>query len=142
MNNQPAISASRLIVNGSTLLHLGTLILLASLLASMAACTTGRTGPASGQKIRLNVGDIKEVNIATRADTTWQLLATSDNQEVVDVSRKPPIAKASGGRPGTAVFLIKGVTVGTARVVFSEKQLGANGDGQVKKTYTVTVTSK
>lgn len=121
------------------------LALMACLLALLTACTTNRSSLATGPKIRLQVGDIKEVTMATRADTTWQLTATSDNQEVVDVSRKQPIAGPGGSTasaPGPAIFLIKGVTVGTARVVFSEKQLGATGDGQVKKTYTIIVSSK
>lgn len=98
--------------------------------------------------MRLNVGDIKELTMATRVDTTWQLSATSDNQEVVDVSRKPTIAGAGNNRGtdptamGDAVFLIKGVTIGTANVVFSEKQVGTDGAGRVKKTYRVTVVSK
>lgn len=84
--------------------------------------------------------------MATRQDTTWQLTATSDNQEVVDVSRKPK-TPTTGSEPktadsGSATFLIKGVTVGTANVVFSEKQIGADGDGQVRKSYVVSVTSK
>ena len=84
--------------------------------------------------------------MATRSDTTWQLSAASDNQEVVDVSRKPSMLlsenKVAVAEKGQAVFLIKGVTIGTAKVVFSEKQIGATGDGQVKKTYRVTVVSK
>ncbi|MBO0949011.1 hypothetical protein J2I46_10485 [Fibrella sp. HMF5405] len=112
----------------------------------MMACTTDRTSLADGQKLRLNVGDIQEVTINTRADTTWQLAATSDNQEVVDVSRKQTMTSTGSGSASVqarrAVFLIKGVTAGTARVVFTEKQAGANGDGQLKKTYVVTVTSK
>ncbi|WP_229364513.1 hypothetical protein [Fibrella aestuarina] len=121
------------------------LALMACFCALLTGCTTDRASLATGPKIRLQVGDIKEISMATRADTTWQLTATSDNQEVVDVSRKQPVAATGGppaSTPGPAVFLLKGVTVGTARVVFSEKQLGATGDGQVKKTYTVVVSSK
>ncbi|MBO0931583.1 hypothetical protein [Fibrella aquatilis] len=115
------------------------LTLLLCLFALMSACTGSRIDTASGQKMRLSVGDIREVSMTPRADTTWQLTATSDNQEVVDVSRKTTGAGLSNE---SAVFLIKGVTAGTARVVFAEKQPGTDGSGQVKKTYVVTVTSK
>lgn len=91
------------------------------------------------------VGDIKEVSVATRPDTTWQLTATSDNQEVVDVSRKPA-TPTTGSQPktadsGSATFLVKGVTVGTANVIISEKQVGMDGNGRVRKSYVVTVGS-
>jgi len=125
--------------------HYGyTLVLLCSLVALLSACTANRTG-AKGQPFRLKVGEIREVNLATRADTTWQLTATSDNQEVVDVSRKPTSSATGSGittpTSGPAVFLIKGVTIGTAQVVFSEKQPGTDGTGTIKKQYRVTVTS-
>lgn len=119
---------------------------IACVMALLAACSANRTGVAKGQPLRLQVGEIKELSMATRSDTTWQLSATSDNQEVVDVSRKPssPATGDMGGEvpAGKTVFLIKGVTVGKANVVFSEKQVGADGSGRVKKTYTVTVDSK
>ncbi|MBO0938473.1 protease inhibitor I42 family protein [Fibrella sp. HMF5335] len=117
-------------------------LMLASLVALAGACTTSRTGTANGQTMRLSVGDIREVSMTTRADTTWQLTATSDNQEVVDVSRKTTGAGMVSGATGSAAFLIKGVTAGTAKVVFTEKQPGTDGSGRVKKTYVVTVTSK
>ena len=121
-----------------------TLALLAGLLALFGACTANRMSMATGQKLRLSVGEIKEVALATRPDTTWQLTATSDNQEVVDVSRKPPVVATGTVTPttGSAVFLIKGVTAGTAKVVFTEKQPGTDGSGQMKKAYVVIVTSK
>jgi hypothetical protein len=123
-----------------------TLTLLACLFALLTACTANRTEPNKGQKLQLTVGDIKELTMDTRTDTTWQLVATSDNQEVVDVSRKPTAGTTGTGTDpiatGPAVFLIKGVTVGTARVVFAEKQMGTDGTGRVKKAYNVTVTTK
>lgn len=119
---------------------------MACVLALLAACSANRTGAAKGPPLRLNVGEIREIKLATRSDTTWQLTATSDNQEVVDVSRKPSVIISENETPvtakGQAVFLIKGVTIGTAKVVFSEKQIGTDGDGQAKKTYQVTVVSK
>ncbi|MEZ0484971.1 hypothetical protein [Fibrella aquatica] len=121
-----------------------TLALLSCLLTLSAACT--RNGATGGQKLRLMVGDIKEVSVPTRSDTTWQLNATSDNQEVVDVSRKQTIATvgsaASSSPAAEVVFLIKGVTAGTASIVFSEKQPGADGAGTVKKRYRVTVVNQ
>ena len=96
--------------------------------------------------MRLTVGDIKEVSINARPDSTNQLTATSDNQEVVDVSRKLTDATSPNGpqlsTAGPTVFLIKGVTAGTAKVVFSEKPTGAEGTGRVRKAYVVTVVTK
>lgn len=120
--------------------------LLVCLFAVLSACSANRSDSAKGQRMRLMVGDIKEVTINARPDSTNQLTATSDNQEVVDVSRKPTDATAPNGpqlsTAGPVVFLIKGVTAGTARVVFSEKPIGAEGTGQVRKTYVVTVATK
>ena len=122
------------------------LVVIGGLLTLLNACTALRSESAKGQPMRLTVGDIKEVTVAARPDTTYQLTATSDNQEVVDVSRKSTDVTAPGGPPSTTtaptVFLIKGVTAGTARVVFSEKKIGTNGAGRTKKTYAVTVANK
>ena len=122
------------------------LVLLLCLFETLSACNTNRTDSAKGQRMRLTVGDIKEVSVSARADTTYQLSATSDNQEVVDVSRKPTDAIAPNGpqlsTAGDVVFLIKGVTAGTAQVVFSEKKAGEEGSGRTKKTYVVTVGNK
>jgi hypothetical protein len=121
-------------------------VLLMGLLAVMSACNATRSDSAKGQRMRLTVGDIKEVSINARPDSTNQLTATSDNQEVVDVSRKQTDATAPNGpqlsTAGPTVFLIKGVTVGTAKVVFSEKPTGAEGTGRVRKAYVVTVVTK
>ncbi|MDB5240323.1 MAG: hypothetical protein JWP57_948 [Spirosoma sp.] len=127
-------------------------IVLTCLLALLGACNANRTDSNKGQRLRLNVGDINEISMVTRQDTTWQLTATSDNQEVVDVSRKPLGTTTGNGinngansataTGGSVAFLIKGVTAGTARVVFSEKPVGEEGAGRVKKTYVVTVVNK
>ena len=121
-------------------------VLLMALLVVLGACNASRTESTKGQRMRLTVGDIKEVTIPARPDSTNQLTATSDNQEVVDVSRKPSEATAPNGpqlsTTGPTVFLIKGVTAGTAKVVFSEKPVGAEGSGRVRKAYVVTVVSK
>lgn len=122
------------------------LIIIGGLFALLSACTATRSESAKGQPMKLTVGDIREVTVAARPDTTYRLTATSDNQEVVDVSRKPADVTAPGGTPATTtgptVFLIKGVTAGTARVVFSEKKIGTDGAGQTKKAYVVTVANK
>lgn len=143
MNNKFVYLVKHLMINASYPMQMGVLALMACLFALMIACTTGRPDSSGGPKIRLAVGEIKELTMATRSDTTWQLTATSDNQEVVDVSRKTPVAtgtRSPATRP--AIFLLKGVTAGAANVVFSEKQMGADGNGQVKKTYVVMVTGK
>lgn len=121
-------------------------VLLMGLFAVINACTATQSDSAKGQRMRLTVGDIEEVTIPARPDTAYQLTATSDNQEVVDVSRKPTDATAPNGpttaTAGPTIFLIKGVTAGTARVVFFENPVGATGSGQIKKTYVVTVANK
>ncbi len=145
MKNQPDHSTVPMPANGATRRHYYTLTVLACLFALMSACNANRVASSKGQPLRLNVGDIQELTMTTRTDTTWQLTATSDNQEVVDVSRKSGVGGGNGMNPtatGEAVFLLKGVTIGTANVVFSEKQKGTDGSGRVKKTYRVTVVSK
>lgn len=120
--------------------------LLGCLFTVLSACSANRSDSTTGQRMRLSVGDIKEITLSARPDSTNQLTATSDNQEVVDVSRKPTDATAPNGpqlsKGGPTVFLIKGVTAGTAKVVFSEKPIGAEGTGQVRKAYVVTVANK
>ena len=146
MTNQPDCLLRPVLAKAATLRHYHSLVLVAGLFAGLSACTSHRTDSTKGQRLTLNVGDIREVTIPTRSDTTDQLTATSDNQEVVDVSRKSAVATTGNATntsmTGSAVFLIKGVTVGTARVVFSEKQVGKTDNGRFKKTYIVTVTSK
>ncbi|GAB3506746.1 hypothetical protein GCM10027341_40310 [Spirosoma knui] len=112
---------------------------------SVSACSrTAQTGPQS--KLRLEVGQIKEVTLSASGDGSTQLVGTSDNQEVVDVTRKQPgpesTATIQTGDSGPIVFLIKGVTVGKANVTFSEKKTGEEGSGQAKKTYVVEVRAK
>lgn len=129
-----------------TLLQYSGPALLVCLLTLLSACSANRSDSVKGQRMRLTVGDISEVTISARADTTYQLMATSDNQEIVDISRKPTDTTAPNGpqlateRP--IIYLIKGVTAGTARVVFSEKPVGEDGSGRVKKAYVVTVVNK
>jgi hypothetical protein len=106
----------------------------------LAACTTTRP-----QKLRLHAGEIKEVTLRAPADTSRRLLATSENPEVVDVSRKQAVAEGitPGPNPaGSQIYLVKGVTAGTVRVVFSEKQPGEEGQGRVRRTYRVEVVNE
>lgn len=146
MNDQPDCPANAMPDHLADLRRYYPLLLLVCLLALLSACTANRTGSAKGTPLRLTVGEVKEVTLTTPADTTWQLTATSDNQEVVDVSRKPAIATTGNGpaptTAGTAIFLVKGVTAGTVRVVFLEKQPGVDGTEKAKRTYLVTVTTK
>lgn len=146
MNDQPPFPAGPTPTNTVSLRQRYGPTLLTGLFAVLSACSANRSDSTKGQRMRLTVGDIKEVTINARPDSTNQLTATSDNQEVVDVSRKPTDATAPNGPQlptgGPVVFLVKGVTAGTARVVFSEKPVGAEGTGRVRKTYVVTVATK
>lgn len=108
------------------------------------ACSASQPTGAK-QRIRLEVGQIREISVPRRGDSSWQLVGTSDNQEVVEVSRPelaPAVDTLKRTNAGPAVFQLKGVTVGTANVIFSEKQASDPGNGQVKKTYIVQVVSK
>jgi hypothetical protein len=118
--------------------------LLIGLLVGLTSCNATKTAGPS-QRIRLQVGEIKEVSLANRGDGSLQLIGTSDNQEVVEVSRPelaPAVDTLQRNQSKPTIFQLKGVTVGTANVVFSEKQPSDTGNGQVKKTYVVQVVSK
>ncbi len=113
------------------------------LVVGLAAC--GRTQPPGAgpqQRMRLTVGEIREISLPSPADTTVTLAGSSDNSEVVDVSPKQTAGAVQPTAPGTRIFLIKGVTIGTARVVFSEKRTGTAADGPARKTYLVQVVSQ
>ncbi|MCC5612832.1 hypothetical protein LC612_40650, partial [Nostoc sp. CHAB 5834] len=143
MNQQPDYSTRSRLPLTRIIGQRSTLFLAVSLLALLSACQRETAVKGPQQRMKLTVGDIQEVTIDARQDTTWRLSATSDNQEVVDVSRKPSVTAAdnepTARATGPTAFLIKGVTVGTARVVFSEKPVGEEGDGRIKRTYVVTV---
>ena len=152
MKKQPGDLYRPMPAKAPALSQRNSMFVLVCLLALMGACNASRTEPNKGQRMRLNVGEINEISMDTRQDTTWQLMATSDNQEVVDVTRKPLATITGNGvnngantamaTGGSVAFLIKGVTAGTARVVFSEKQAGEEGPGRVKRAYFVTVVNK
>ena len=92
--------------------------------------------------MRVAVGQIKEISLPAPGDSTVQLIGTSDNSEVVDVSPKQSASETSAPKLNTMIFLIKGVTVGTAKVIFSEKQTGGSGTDRIVRTYVVQVSTK
>lgn len=117
------------------------------LLTGFMACSrNAQPGTGPQKQMRLTVGEINEIRMPVPADSTILLSATSDNSEVVDVSQKQAVATAAGSAQptvsGQQTYLIKGVTIGLARVVFSEKRSGETGNGQVRRTYLVQVVSK
>jgi hypothetical protein len=114
------------------------------LLLSANACTSTKSGGAQKQ-VQLSVGDIKEVTVPRRGDSSMQLIGTSDNQEVVDVSRQelaPAVDTLQRQPSGPTIFQLKGITVGTANVTFSEKRPDEVGNGKIIRTYVVRVTAK
>ncbi len=113
------------------------------MLIGLTACSPKQpSGPT--KRMRLQVGEITEIRVARPTDRTAVLTGTSDNSEIVDVSLKQTVAAETGATPSAdqVVYLIKGITVGTARVVFSEKRADGSGTGHVQKTYVVQVSSK
>lgn len=118
-----------------------------NLLPLCVALSLGLAGCAGShpQKLRLHVGEIQEVTLRAPADTSRRLLATSENPEVVDVSRKQSVAEgvAPASAPsGGQTYLVKGVTAGTVRVIFSEKSPGQPGPGRVRRAYRVEVVNE
>ncbi|MGF7218212.1 hypothetical protein GGR92_004389 [Spirosoma lacussanchae] len=111
-----------------------------AVITSLAACRMG-AGSGSARPMKVAVGAIQEVTLTGKS-----VVGTSDNQEVVDVTTKPlSSADSSAQAQGKAVattFLIKGVTVGTARVVFAEQAADSSPDGRVRQTYAVQVVSQ
>lgn len=128
--------------------------LLVLLLTALIACTQNaqlsndlskNETLAKQKKLRINVGEIKEIRMRSSADTSLQMIATSENPEVVDVSRKQAPQESVALKPGRSVpmiYLLKGVTAGTAKVIFSEKQTGLNAKEQIRRTYLVQVVNR
>lgn len=115
------------------------------LVLACISCNKGSL-PSSGpqKKLRVSVGEIKEISLSTGGNSAVELIGTSDNQEVVEVSR-PQLAPAVDTltlRKAPMIFQIKGVTVGTANVIFTTKPLNQAGSGQTIRTYIVQVTAK
>ena len=128
--------------------------LLVLLLTALIACTQNaqlsndlsrNETLAKQKKLRINVGEIKEIRMRSSADTSLQMMVTSENPEVVDVSRKQAPQETVALKPGRSVpmiYLLKGVTAGTAKVIFSEKQTGLNAKEQIRRTYLVQVVNR
>lgn len=99
----------------------------------------------SSRKIRLTVGEIKEISLPNRGDSSQVLIGTSDNQEIVEVSRPelaPAVDTLNRDKKGPTVFQLKGVTEGTVKVIFATKPLNQVGNGQPVRTYVVRVLAK
>ncbi len=113
---------------------------------SLLACSqTGQPSSGDQKKLRISVGEIKDLSLSSRGDGSSELIGTSDNQEVVDVSRQqlaPAVDTLNRNNTGPTIFQIKGITAGTANVVFSKKPSGGTGPGEVVRTYVVQVTAK
>lgn len=93
----------------------------------------------------LFVGDIQEISLPGSCDGSMELIGTSDNQEIVDVSRRdlaPAVDTLKRVSTGPTVFQIKGITAGKANVVFTKQAMGATGNGQPVRTYIVEVKAK
>ncbi len=117
--------------------------LITGLIAGFSACTPRQAG--NGQRLRIAVGEIKEIRLPSQGNASQQLIGTSDNTEIVEVSRRegaPAIDTLQATRSGPTIFQIKGVTLGTANVVFTEKRPDEAGAGRVRKTYVVQVVAK
>ena len=121
-------------------------LLVSSLIINLWACgQSSQPGSGSRKKLQVSVGEIKEVSLPSRGDGSFELVGTSDNQEVVEVSRQqlaPPVDTLKRDNNGSTVFQIKGITTGTANVVFSKKPINQAGAGEVVRTYVVQVAAK
>jgi hypothetical protein len=126
--------------------YLNVFIWLLWLIPGFFACThTSQPGSGVQKKLRISVGEIKEVSLTARGDGMSELIGTSDNQEVVEVSRQqlaPAVDTLNRNNADPTVFQIKGVTIGTANVVFSTKPMNQTGSGQPIRTYVVQVMAK
>ncbi|GAB3991863.1 hypothetical protein GCM10028807_23220 [Spirosoma daeguense] len=121
-------------------------VLTVSLFTGLLSCSQS-SQPTNGptQRLRVEVGEIKEVSLPARGDGSSELIGASDNQEVVEVSRQqlaPPVDTLRRDTTKPTVFQIKGVTAGTANVVFSARPLNQSGAGQPIRTYVVRVVAK
>lgn len=103
------------------------------------------SGSGTTKKMTIAVGDIKEVSLSGSGDGATELIGTSDNQEIVDVSRRelaPAVDTLKRTDTGPTVFQIKGITAGKANVIFTKQAIGATGSGQPVRTYIVEVKAK
>lgn len=108
--------------------------------------TGNYTFSENSKRIKLNIGDIKEINVTGLRDSTWQVIGSSENKEIVDVTSKqdPSEETTTTTVPdnGKMVFLVKGVTTGSVSITFAEKQKEQEGPGRVLKTYQVQVVTE
>ena len=120
------------------------LLLITSAIISVNAYQRDQPSSGSRKKIKVAVGEIKEISMPGRGNGSFELVGTSDNQEVVEVSRQQLAAAVDTLKRsnGPTVFQIKGVTIGTANVVFSKKPINQISVGEVVRTYVVQVTAK
>src|SRR5438128_1142518 len=58
------------------------------IIAFVSCRQSNLSGGGSLKKIQVSVGEIKEISLPGRGDGTSELIGTSDNQEVVEVSRQ------------------------------------------------------
>jgi hypothetical protein len=118
------------------------------LITGLYACgnKAGYSFSESSKRIKLNVGEIKEISLSSNRDSTWQVIGSSENKEIVDVTSKqdPSEETTTTNIPdnGSLVFLVKGVTSGSVKITFAEKQKDDTGPGNILKTYQVDVTTK
>lgn len=115
------------------------------LAASLLACSSANpSGSGPQKKLRISIGEIKEISLPGRGDGTSELIGASDNQEVVEVSRQqlaPAVDTLTRDNSRPTIFQIKGITAGTANVVFTTKPLNQTGNGQPIRTYIVQVSA-
>ena len=118
---------------------------------SLAACggmssKNGYTFSEPSKKIKLAVGEIKEIRLTSQRDSTWQVASSSENKEIVDVTDKADTTEETTTSTvpdqGNMVFLVKGVTPGSVKISFAEKQKEEEGPGRILKTYQVEVVTK
>ena len=116
------------------------------LAGGLLACSqTSLPDGGGSKKIRLTIGEIKEISVPNRGDSSQELIGTSDNQEIVEVSRPglaPALDTLNRDRKGPTIFQLKAVTEGTVKVVFATKPLNQTGNGQPVRTYIVRVLAK
>jgi hypothetical protein len=130
--------------------RLGKLTTIPLALIAFTVCLSGcrvNNSSSSGttKKMRISVGDIREISLSGSGDSSMELIGTSDNQEIVDVSRRelaPAVDTLKRTDTGATVFQIKGITAGKANVVFTKQAMGATGNGQPVRTYIVEVKAK
>jgi hypothetical protein len=126
-------------------------ILVTFLLSGLYACGSvsnkgDYTFSEKARRIKLGIGEIKEITINSQRDSTWQVIGSSENKEIVDVTSKqdPSEETATTNIPhnGSLTFMVKGVTTGKIRVVFAEKKKAESGPGRILKTYLVDVVTE